>query len=50
MPAAKTMEMHEAEKPAGKTKGVTKDGEANAEELVMHGWQRSGAGALVRAA
>jgi len=48
MPAAKIMVIRHAEKPGddGTLQGVTKAGGPDAEELVVRGWQRSGA--LVR--
>ncbi len=46
MPTSKIMIIRPAEKPSGKTHGVTAAGEQNAEELIVRGWQRSGA--LVR--
>jgi hypothetical protein len=44
--AAKIMFIRHAEKPSSTVRGVTKAGGADAEELVVRGWQRSGA--LVR--
>jgi hypothetical protein len=46
MPATKIMLIRHAEKPEGKAVGVTADGKEDAEELIVRGWQRSGA--LVR--
>jgi hypothetical protein len=46
MPANKIMIIRHAEKPDGKQTGVDADGKEDAEELVVRGWQRSGA--LVR--
>jgi hypothetical protein len=46
MPANKIMVIRHAEKPDGKQTGVDPDGKEDAEELVVRGWQRSGA--LVR--
>lgn len=46
MPATKIMLIRHAEKPTASIKGVTKAGAANKEELIVRGWQRSGA--LVR--
>jgi hypothetical protein len=46
MPATKIMIVRHAEKPTGKVKGVTAAGNKSPEELVVRGWQRSGA--LVR--
>jgi hypothetical protein len=46
MPATKIMIVRHAEKPGGKVKGVTTAGSENRQELVVRGWQRSGA--LVR--
>jgi hypothetical protein len=48
MPATKIMLIRHAERPSddGKVKGVTADGEQDPKELVVRGWQRSGA--LVR--
>jgi hypothetical protein len=48
MPATKIMLIRHAEKPSddGKVQGVDCDGKASAEELIVRGWQRSGA--LVR--
>jgi hypothetical protein len=48
MPATKIMLIRHAEKPSddGKVQGVTADGDKNSEELIVRGWQRSGA--LVR--
>ena len=46
MPATKIMIVRHAEKPGGRVKGVTAAGSESPEELVVRGWQRSGA--LVR--
>ncbi len=48
MPATKIMVIRHAEKPSddGNVQGVDSDGKVNAEELIVRGWQRSGA--LVR--
>jgi hypothetical protein len=46
VPPTKIILIRHAEKPAGRVKGVTTSGMANAQELVVRGWQRSGA--LVR--
>jgi hypothetical protein len=48
MPASKIMLIRHAEKPTedGKIKGVAADGKHDDEELIVRGWQRSGA--LVR--
>jgi hypothetical protein len=46
MAASKIMLIRHAEKPNGNAQGVDKDGTDNKEELVVRGWQRSGA--LVR--
>ena len=45
MTATKIMLIGHAEKPSddGKVVGVTAAGAADAEQLVVHGWQRSGA-------
>jgi hypothetical protein len=45
MPATKIMLIRHAEKPSddGKVQGVTADGADNPEELIVRGWQRSGA-------
>jgi hypothetical protein len=46
MPANKIMVIRHAEKPDGNVMGVDAEGTQNPEELVVRGWQRSGA--LVR--
>lgn len=46
MPATKIMLIRHAEKPDGDVQGVTAAGAKDPEELVVRGWQRSGA--LVR--
>jgi broad specificity phosphatase PhoE len=46
MPATKIMMIRHGEKPDGKQTGIDADGKEDAEELVVRGWQRSGA--LVR--
>lgn len=46
MPASKIMLIRHAEKPEGKDAGVSAEGKPNDEELIVRGWQRSGA--LVR--
>ena len=48
MPASKIMLIRHAERPSddGKVRGVTAAGDQDSEELVVRGWQRSGA--LVR--
>jgi hypothetical protein len=46
MPATKIMLIRHGEKPTASAKGVTKSGAASKEELIVRGWQRSGA--LVR--
>jgi hypothetical protein len=46
MPATKIMIVRHAEKPGGRVKGVTAAGSESPQELVVRGWQRSGA--LVR--
>jgi hypothetical protein len=46
MPANKIMLIRHAEKPEGKDVGVTAEGKQSDEELIVRGWQRSGA--LVR--
>jgi len=46
MPAIRIMIIRHAEKPGGKTKGVNHAGAEDKEELIVRGWQRSGA--LVR--
>ena len=46
MPATKIMFIRHAEKPDGDVQGVTAAGNADAKELTVRGWQRSGA--LVR--
>jgi hypothetical protein len=46
VPTSKIMLIRHAEKPNGKVVGVTASGGANKEELIVRGWQRSGA--LVR--
>jgi hypothetical protein len=43
MAANKIMLIRHAEKPEGTVKGVTKDGTEDEEELIVRGWQRSGA-------
>jgi hypothetical protein len=46
MPADKIMLIRHAEKPEGQDAGVNAAGKQNADELIVRGWQRSGA--LVR--
>lgn len=46
MPASKIMVIRHAEKPDSAIQGVAADGTQNPEELIVRGWQRSGA--LVR--
>src|ERR1700733_11768363 len=46
MPVTKIMFIRHAEKPDGDVQGVTAAGNADAKELTVRGWQRSGA--LVR--
>ena len=43
MPAQKLMFIRHAEKPSTGVAGVTLQGAANAEELIVQGWQRAGA-------
>lgn len=43
MQTTKIMVIRHAEKPTGQIKGVSPDGSANAEDLIVQGWQRAGA-------
>jgi broad specificity phosphatase PhoE len=43
MSTNKIMIVRHAEKPGGDMKGVTPDGDVNAEDLTVRGWQRAGA-------
>lgn len=43
MQTTKIMVIRHAEKPSGQIKGVSPDGSANAEDLIVQGWQRAGA-------
>ncbi len=47
MSAPRIMVIRHAEKPIGKNKGVLLDGTVNSESLIVQGWQRAGALAVL---